>query len=251
MSPADIISLNKNFTSANHCLLACKELSVKLKAPAVYSRFKSTLKCQCTGEDGKCTFSVHARRKYPRMRSKGDGDDSWVVSEYTAHSCVWVDHAAPENDAREKHVRGALTHARSRRCSQTAHSLAVRACAHDRTAPIARPHCAARERQARILGQRPPAARCETFEAQSRCVRTLLRLSMPCSSFDIRPALPHLNGIGQHTFPCARAYLQATPQSCSGRRSSSTCMAGTTPNRACRTLPCVQQTLSSVATRRS
>lgn len=118
MEPADIIKEGKAFHSADHCLLATKELSVRLQAPRLKVNMRCGpnydhhyLKCVCTGLAGKCEFLMAAGMKRQRRSttcSEAEDDLPWVVREYKGHTCLSASSTAAENnDASTKHVSAA------------------------------------------------------------------------------------------------------------------------------------------------
>lgn len=113
LEPDAIIRKGSTFATADHCILAAKELSVRLQAPRVTAKRRHAsghnfVKCTCTGFnvelDTACTFSMQAN---PKPKPDGSGA-SWVVSEYVGHNCRQASPAASgSNDAQVKHVSAA------------------------------------------------------------------------------------------------------------------------------------------------
>lgn len=115
LAPSEIITQGSTFQSAEYCMLAIKELAVRLKAPRPkvnirrgdHAEFVS-VNCTCTAAT--CAFAVLAGTTRRRAGSKGDDQPAqWVVRTYVGHTCqreVPVA-TAGDNDAQPKHVSAA------------------------------------------------------------------------------------------------------------------------------------------------
>ena len=109
LEPDAIIRNGSTFATADHCILAAKELSVRVQADRVSVLRRQTsghnyVKCTCTGLG--CNFSMLAT---PKQQDDGFGL-TWVVKEYAGHNCRDAASAAASesNDARPKQVSAAL-----------------------------------------------------------------------------------------------------------------------------------------------
>lgn len=115
-APDQIITQGSTFPSAEHCALAVKELSVKLRTARPFVELRRgehgeyvSVKCACTA--AKCAFGVLAGTTRRRTGAKGDDQPAeWVVRTYQGHTCLLEVPAATagNNDAQPKHVSAAL-----------------------------------------------------------------------------------------------------------------------------------------------
>ena len=115
LTPPEIITQGSTFPSAEHCMLAIKELAVRVKAPRPKVNIRRgnhdeyvSLNCTCTAAT--CAFAVLAGTTRRRAGCRRDDQPAqWVVRTYVGHTCPREVPAATagDNDAQPKHVSAA------------------------------------------------------------------------------------------------------------------------------------------------